>query len=278
MTRKKIFISHVLEDSYIVPLLDRLLELHGHAPWYAQSDLRAGELFHEKIEEELAGSDVLIVVASRRTLSSAWVTTEVAKFRALKPLAPVIPIVLDDLPKKSLNRISPGLSDVHAISFRDCLLDGFQKLFAALGRDFLSRRELSNRRVGPDRRGAVDRRAASVRQRLSMGLLVTYTRETGRSVAEATRLTARDLEALRQPLLRELSRYVYRCLRDRASVSVERVVETVLRYARGLLSEKSAMDAVELLRLLAAHVCGEYEVRMIERRERVRRREDPPER
>ena len=107
-----------------------------------------------------------------------------------------------------------------------------------------------------------------------MGLLITYTRDTGKSVAEATSLTPGDLGALRPAVLRELSRYSYLDRRDRTQVSADRVLDAAFRYIETSLTGDGSTDAVEALRRLSTYVCEQYEVSMVERRRAVRRRED----
>jgi hypothetical protein len=272
MIRKKIFISHASPDGAIAPLLARLLELHGHEPWFAQADLRAGDHFDAQMQDELASADTLIVIVSRHTAASTWVITEVAKFRALETSGDILPYIVDDFPRSDLDRISPGLSRAHAIDGRRSMLEGFERLFAALGNDFLSRRELTDRRRASERRTGQDRRTAGARQRLSLGLLVTYTRRSGKSVSESTRLTARDLDALREPALEELSRYAFRDPHRREDVSPERALARAFDCVTALIGGSGSMDAIEVLRRIATNVCDSYDVRPADRRRRERRR------
>lgn len=273
MTPKRVFISHGLADDPVVPLLDRLIALHGDEPWHAKCDLRRGDPFREKIQQELMRADTLVVVVSRGASRSPWVAAEVARFRALKPEALVIPLVLDDFPKADLGRISPELVGIPAICCTPGLLEGFRDLFAALGRDFLSQSELRDRRQAQPRRQGKDRRMTHALQRLSVGLLITYTRETGQDLSEATHLSVADLDALRPTVLRELSRYVFHDRGQRIDVSPELVLDAALHQVRTSLIRHGATDAVQALRMVAAYIGEQYQVSMIERRERGRRPE-----
>ncbi len=272
MKRQKVFISYAYEDAYFVPLAARLLEVHGLHPWYAQSHLRGGDLFAEKIGEELANSDVLVVIISESARASKWITAEITKFTTVKPKAPVIPVRLARI---DLDEISPGLSKHQAVDFTGDLLAGFRDLLAALGRDFLSRNELGNRRSSDDRREGNDRRRFSVDHRLSVGLLVAYTRHTGKSIADDSPLCPGDIVSLRAPVIAELERYDYHDQRTGHEVSATTVVERAFDHARKLTESQGGLGSVAILGLLARHVLETYDVTMKNRRTAKRRRGNP---
>jgi hypothetical protein len=272
MTPKRIFISHASADEHVVPLLNKLLKVHGDDPWFAKRDVAGGSMFPSVIQDELERADALIVVVSLRTVQSTWVASEIARFRTLKPEGLIVPLVLDDFPKEKLGNICPELSGLQAVACRPGLLEGFRDLFAVLGRDFLSKRELRNRRQGPDRRRErKDRRASNAHQRLSAGLLITYTRETGNNLAAATHLTVTDLDVLRPTVLRELSRYGFHDVHKRIDVSPELVLDAAFHHVRTNLIRYGTLDAVQALRQAAAYIGESYEVRMLERRQGTRR-------
>lgn len=266
--RQRIFISYATEDDHFVPLAAKLLEVHDHRVWFAQAKLRGGELFKQRIDEELAAAHVLIVVVSRNA-HTPWVPKEIATFKARRPDGLIIPLRLDST---HLSTISPDLPDHQAVDFRKCLLSGFQALFGALGNDFLSKKELANRRSGDDRRSGRDRRQASVQQRVSIGLLVTYTRETGKSVGQVRSLSPGDLEPLEKPLGAELRRYTFCDPRSNQEIEPSVVLAEALEAVRKRMSLKGPMDAVEALRTIAEHTCAAYDVRIVQRREGRRRR------
>lgn len=272
MTPKKVFISHASADDYVVPLLDRLIDLHGDESWHATSDLRGGDLDCETIQH-LQRADTLVVVVSQGTPRSPWVADEVARFRTLKPTALVIPLVLDDFPKEDLGRISPELVGIPAVCCNPGLLEGFRDLFGALGRDFLSKSELRDRRRIQGRRLGIERRMTSAHQRLAIGLLITYTRKTGQDIGKATHLSVGDLDALRPTVLHELSRYSYHHRDRHIDVSSELVLDAALHHVRTNLIRCGAMDSVQALRMVAVYIGEQYQVGMNERRERTRRPE-----
>lgn len=269
MKRRKIFISHARQDRRFVPLVAKLLEAHNHEPWFAEAKLRGGEPFAERIDEELAGSDVLVVVASAHAKSSKWVTAEIAKFLTANPEAPVIPLRLEPV---ELGEISPDLVRFQPIDFTECLLSGFRDTLGALGNDFLSKKELANRRSGDDRRSGEDRRRATAAQRLSMGLLVTYARHAGSDMNTGSCLTPGDVEMLWQPAREELVRYEYTDRKTEAEVPVDDVLELALIHARQTIRSSGSMDAVQALRLIGRQVCDRHEVRMLDRRRADRRK------
>ena len=271
MARTKIFISHASEDSFLVPLLDKLFEIHGLDSWYATSDLRGGDLFRESISEQLAKSSVLVVLLSRQSLSSTWVTTEISQFRAHNPSSRIIPLVLDDFPRERLGEISPYLTGVHAIACAGSLLDGFTQLFSALGHEFLSRKALANRRLIGDRRRGRDRRTRDVLQRLTVGLIITYTRQTGNAPHGIPALAPGDLAAMWLAVAEELTRYSFVDPRTHMELPLEHVLDAAKQHVRATFDPESPEDVSSVLQRVASFVGHGYVVTMRERRKVPRR-------
>jgi hypothetical protein len=271
MQRRKLFISYARQDRDFVPLAARMLELHGHDVWFAREQTRDGESTNQKIENELAAADALIVVASRNAPGSTWIRNELARFRALKPIAEVVPVLLDRVDLKS---IGSGLASSRAVDFTGDQLTGFQNLLAAFGHDFLSRRALTDRRTGSDRRVSDDRRESNASDRLSLGVLLSYTRARQGDVAEATTMSPGDLEMLREPLADELERHEYRETGGGLAVDPACVVDSAMAYAHTWLQSHRGGNTVEVLRVMAEFVCDRYELSGIERREGDRRSND----
>lgn len=268
MKPKKIFISCANEDRRFVPLLAKLLEAHSHEPWFAADPEGEGVLAH-KINEEIATADVLLAVVSSHTARSKGVTKEVAAFKASRPGAPMIPLLLE---RVALRDVLPELADQRGIDCSDCLLAGFQQLFHVLGSDFLSKKELMNRRSSVDRRGMEDRRSSAVEQRLAVGLVVTYTRKTGGSIAEATAFTCADLNMLEQPVREELQRYEFYDRDGRAPIDPEAMLSRAFEHVKKPVLAGQRRNAVDVLCAIAEYILQHHRVKMIDRRQWGERR------
>jgi len=273
MNSRKVFISHATADETVVPLLARLFEVHGDEPWFAGRDLRGSEDFPPTIRSAVERADAFVVVVSHSTPQSRWVPVEITRFRTLKPEAPLVPLVLDDFPPGRLGDVCPELAGIRAVRCAPGLLEGFRNLFAALGRDFLSRSELLDRRRTDERRQGHDRRVADAHQRLSVGLFITYTRDTGDNLARATHLAVTDLDALRPAVLREMSKYAFHDPRRQTDVAPELVVDAALHHVRTNLIRHGATDALQALRMVSAYAGEHYRIGTPERRQAPRRRE-----
>jgi hypothetical protein len=130
-----------------------------------------------------------------------------------------------------------------------------------------------NRRSSVDRRGSADRRSSSAEQRLAVGLVVTYTRRTGGSIAEATAFTCKDIESLAQPVREELQRFEF-VHRDRGElVDAETILARAFEHVRQPVLAGKRRSAIDLLCAIAGYIVTHHEVRSIDRRQSGDRRE-----
>jgi len=273
-TCRKVFLSYSNRDKRFVPLLKALLELHGHEPYYAPDDIPVGTQFFSEIEDAIARSDLMIVVVSSNSRSSKWVTKEVASFQALKQNAPVIPIVLEPT---DLREVVPGLENYQAIDFDECLLSGFRKLFAALGNDFLSATELRDRRAGDDRRGEDarrgkrERRQSSIVQRLQVGFLLSYSRETGQDGFDKFDVSPQTRVILVGALEPEALRYEYRDRKTGKKCDPRQVLSNAIAKVWGDLPRDIDPEGTLVFKAVAEEICKAHDARMIDRRHDERR-------
>jgi len=267
-TGKCIFISYSDDDRHFVPLLDRLLKLHHHTTWCSLTDLNGGRDFSKEIDRAICEADALIAVLSTRSLWSKWVTKEIAVFQAAKREALIIPLLLEPV---DLDEIMPGLRNHLAIPFHEDMLTGFKRLFEALGNHFLSIEEIANRRVDADgRRNGADRRHASVLQRMRIGLVLSYTRTTGKDGFEQWDLLLENPGDLHRAIEAEVRRYEYF---DHAGESIDpkKVLDEAVRFAWKKTWEGRTAPGTQILSQIAERICSRYQVRMIDRRTGGRR-------
>jgi hypothetical protein len=73
--------------------------------WLDQFELSAGDLIRESVEQGLRKSDALLMVLSRHSKESTWVSFGVSLFHGQGANKPIIPVVIDDDGKNLANRL-----------------------------------------------------------------------------------------------------------------------------------------------------------------------------
>jgi hypothetical protein len=270
----KIFISYTHGDGHIAPLLKEMLEVHNHRAWCAETDLDGGALFSSEIDGALRDADVLIVVLSQKSIGSKWVTREVAAFQAVKPDAPIVPLVLEPV---DLEAVVPGLGRYQWIDFSTCLLTGFRKLFKTLGNDFLSRSEIgerrtiADRRVTGERRGGRDRRQSGTRQRMQIGFLLSYCRESRHSGLNPIPTTRTHAERIKEVLLPEARKYAFADPFNGQELSPRSVLDRAVDGVWSVMGHEANAEGGRVFRMLADDIHRAAEVTMTDRRQGERR-------
>jgi TIR domain len=197
MTR--VFISHCAEDNYFVDFLVELLRFHRVGVWVDQSNLAAGADFTAEIEQGLADCDAMILVISRNSPKSKWITRELTHFRAVNADRPVIPLVLDAAADP--DAIYEGLKTVTQLRCYESYLECFRELLRLLDRPLfpdIENRKIPDRRAGGRREQPVDRRKSPVERRLRVAM-DDYIESTGRDLL-APMSRWRDVSCLVQDL------------------------------------------------------------------------------
>ena len=273
-TGLKVFISYTHHDRHIVPLLRELLELHHHEPWSAMTDAEIGAQFVESIDGALRDADILIAILSERSVVSKWVTKEIAVFHALKPDARIVPLLLEPV---DLDAVSPGLNQYQAIDFSQCLLTAFRNLFKTFDNEFLSRKEIGDRRqpaddgVARDRRSGADRRKSGTRQRMQIGFLLGYCREAERSGLNPIPTSAVQAERLKRVLLSEAEKYAYADPFNGQTLTPRSVLDRAVDGVWSVLDQEPNAEGGKIFRMLADDIHRATEVSMVDRRRRDRR-------
>lgn len=95
-----VFISHSYKDKEFVRKIASDLAAKGIRPWVDEAEIKVGDSLIKKIEEGLRQSDYILIVLSKNSINSAWVTRELR--RALKITAvggkPVIlPVLINNI-------------------------------------------------------------------------------------------------------------------------------------------------------------------------------------
>lgn len=268
MTRA--FVSHSSADKYFVDLLVEVLQYHHIDVWYDSDGIEVGDKYKDEIDKGLTSSDYLIVVASKNSCSSKWVTREIATFNATKGDSFIIPIVLEPI---NLDEVFDGLKDVQGILFYKNMLAGFQTLLGVFGHKFLARvdRRSDDDRREVDRRDNEDRRRSPVIQRFRIGLWKCYAKKAGVGKFDQYELSLRSrLQAL-DILQAELDKYEYY---NKDGVRHELSIGELDRLTYEVWEEmgtRSYLTTVIVIEAVAEKICSLYTVRLIDRRDEDRR-------
>lgn len=119
------FVSYSTKNKDFADRLVNDLDSHGIRRFYAPEDLRGGDVFQEKIEEQIRSLDKLIVVMSEQALKSVAVRTEVLaalgrERRSAGDGNVLIPIAIDDSWKDTRTPWGSEIQRVrHVIEFHD---------------------------------------------------------------------------------------------------------------------------------------------------------------
>lgn len=75
------FISYSVKDEEFASKLHKDLLAKGVQCWFAPHDIRGGAKIHEQIFTKIEASDRLLLILSKDSMSSSWVSSEIAKAR-----------------------------------------------------------------------------------------------------------------------------------------------------------------------------------------------------
>lgn len=78
------FISYSRQDETFAKKLHKSLLNNGVPCWFAPHDIRGGQKLHEQILTNIESHDRLLLILSKHSMSSNWVSTEIAKARQLE--------------------------------------------------------------------------------------------------------------------------------------------------------------------------------------------------
>jgi len=266
-TRTNVFVFYTDAERPFVPLLEALLELHGHRASSVLVTPYADPLVRERARAALEESGAVVLVLGAESILSPWARVEIQAFHAAAPDDPVIPVLLGLASPDWL----PSVATRPPVEFGPCLLSGFKELFAVLGSRFLARDDLREPAPAPVERRREARRTSGIRQRLQTGLLLAYCREAERSVFERITISPAEMSALETALSREVQRYEYDDPADgRAVDPLLALRRATLRVAQEL-GEGSDLEIVRAIRAVADQLCLLHTVRRVDRRRADRR-------
>ncbi|GAA3859520.1 hypothetical protein GCM10022243_26680 [Saccharothrix violaceirubra] len=113
----RVFVSYAMKDRFVArDIADRLTRL-GTDVW-TSDQLEIGDDLSSKIEQELAAASVLVVLITRDSLRSHWVTSEWT--RAMADAKRVIPVLYE----VSFDELPPGLATRQGLKVENGDIDG----------------------------------------------------------------------------------------------------------------------------------------------------------
>jgi TIR domain len=253
-----VFISFASGDKYFVDLLARILHYHHVDIWNYLEKLHVGSDYKDDISKGLSAADHLIVVISRRSSESKWVTREVATFQTMKGDQNIIPLLLDDV---DADLVFDGLRNIQSIPFHENMLTGFEKLLHTFGiKEFLPIAE---------RRAVADRRKAPVSNRFRFGVWKAYENRTGahaEKFAQIMELSTMDRLQFMDAIIEELGRYSIHTRDGKAYDLGKAEIDEITRKVRDELSPREYVTTITYLEAIADEILKRYELKPIDRR------------
>src|SRR5215216_2800104 len=82
--QRKIFLSYSHSDNAIAKNLASKLERAGADCFMAEKDISAGELWEERIRDEIVAADYVLILVTPRSKNSLWVAAEAGAAWALE--------------------------------------------------------------------------------------------------------------------------------------------------------------------------------------------------
>lgn len=127
MSEPYVFISYSRRDSEFVGKLADSLQAAGVKTWTDVENIPPGSNWQKGIERGLLNASILIYVASKDSVTSKWMDTELMAF--LQKRGRIIPIVIDDA---GANRLPFSLRQYQWADFRGDYTLAFRKLIAGI--------------------------------------------------------------------------------------------------------------------------------------------------
>ena len=91
-----IFISYSRDDAKFISLLEQELRDRSHHVWLDTTDIQGGTDWEQEIEKAIENSYAIIVVVSKKSVKSEWVSKEIEIVKSNKKEITIIPITIDD--------------------------------------------------------------------------------------------------------------------------------------------------------------------------------------
>ena len=127
--RARVFISHNSQEKPIAIRISTILLQHGHEVWLDKWEMKPGDSLIAKISEGIVNSSYLLILLSKKSVSSPWVSKELETAlhnQITQNNIKVIPCLIEDC------EIPPFLQPIIYANFRDDFLTGMEDLLPAI--------------------------------------------------------------------------------------------------------------------------------------------------
>ncbi|MBC8204054.1 toll/interleukin-1 receptor domain-containing protein [bacterium] len=267
----QVFISHSSHDQYFVDLLVEILNYHHVKTWYAPFDIPPGSKFVEEINEGISLSESLIIVISKNSIKSNWLTREITTYKTKKDEDQLIPVLLDPI---DVDEIFEGLKEYHSIFFFENMLLGFKKLLAIFGKEFLPEEDKRSkqRRIETDIRKE-ERRKSPIVQRMRKGFWKTYSEATGRGKFEEFDMAVLNMMKIVEILQDEIKKYDYFDNNGDILTLNKSSLSKLIYEVWEELGERDYLTSVIVIEAIAEKLYNNYEVKKKEKRHPIDRRD-----
>lgn len=125
----KIFISYATEDASVAEIISAALEALGLEPWVAHLRVAPGDSFVSKIDEALTDAGYVLLLVSRSSCASDWVSREWTSALA-RGKSVILPVILDTAPVPAL------LSSTLHVRMAGRMAEGVAELVTFFRREF----------------------------------------------------------------------------------------------------------------------------------------------
>lgn len=290
----KVFISHSSKDGAFRNRLVEILNNHGVSNWSSAHDLKGGDNYKDEINTELSKADCLLIIISKNSKKSNWVSREITYFQAQKPKSTIIPLRLDET---DANKIYDGLGDYHVVDFSIDHISGYKQLLGIFEKEFAfsdrpqqrrkddrrsdDRRDSERReddRRDDERREKTNRRAtgkAAMARRLRVGYLTCYVKETRNSeFHELDLYRTTDMLRFLDGVKKEAYNYEF-IDKNQAEIEPLEALEKATKKVWDDFRElKSTIKIAYLIDELIGELLSSYTIELKDRRDEDRRSEE----
>jgi hypothetical protein len=292
-TMNSVFISHSSKDALFQDRLVEILKNHGVKTWSSAHDLQGGDDYKEEINSELFKADTLIIIVSKNSKKSNWVSREITFFQVKKPESMVLPICLDET---DANSIYDGLGNYHSVDFSLDHISGYKKLLTIFDKDFSynegprvqrkddrrsDERRKSNRRIRDrrenERRKKNDRRSlgkSQIARRLRVGFLNYYMRETRNSQFYEINLyeMGTEMHSFTKSLQNEANNFIF-IDENQVEVNPIKVLDqATLKIWNEMLGFRDSIKVAYLIDAVVGELVDQYKIEIVDRRKEDQRK------
>lgn len=261
ISKLKIFISFCHKDICKAKFLYHILKYYNIITFFSPVNCEKGKIYPKEIIKNLKDSNLLLVIVTKNTNESKWVTKEIITFESDLNGKKIIPLMFDQV---DLSEISLGLSKYEYIDFSDWT-NGFTELLDNFGVKFLDK---FFQDLNLERRHLKDRRSNDIKLRLQTTFWNYYSRIYNLGIRDEVKLNDRGFHYFCRSILPGAKKYLYydgygNLFNFKYVINL--YAAKVWSFFQSYSSSKYAR-AIDLTILLSDMLTANYNVKWIDRR------------